>query len=650
MITMTDISQPLVIADNLVKIYKVADLEVVALQGLDIEVAEGEIIALVGPSGAGKSTLLNVIGGLDVPSAGVVQVAGLDLLQMKERDRIIYKRQSVGFVWQQPARNLLTYLSARENVELPMMLNGVKGKKRRQRALELLEMVDLLDRSEFSPDRLSGGQQQRVALAVALANNPRLILGDELTGQVDSESALQVYESLRRINEAFGTTIILVTHDPQVAGLVDRVIAIRDGRTSTEIRRQRGSDGAHGEEWVILDRVGRLQIPEVFVEKLNLHDRVKVRLEEDHVSVWASGETLRTTIINETTKEKRIGAIDFDKTRDEIPGAEIQVEELWRVFPVSGGEVHAVQDVSFTIPSGVVAVVKGRSGSGKTSLLNLIAGLDEPTSGTVLFDGRDLSMMNSREKIQLRRRKIGFVYQTFGLLPYLSAGENVQVPLRLVRAKRKYRQERVYKMLDLVGLGKRIDHRTYELSGGEQQRVAIARALVNQPSLLFADEPTGQLDTVTGLNVIRLLREITNQVGITVLIASHDPNVHTAADIVFELADGKLISVHDIRSDPEIIKTLEYSRELIRAGQRDLAHRKLLELLKHNPNIEEAWHLLSYLFKEREKKIYALEQVLRINPQNFDAVSRLKEISIKVEKIPEDMVKPIPPFTTTENW
>ncbi|MCJ7535059.1 MAG: ABC transporter ATP-binding protein, partial [Anaerolineales bacterium] len=264
--------------NNLVKIYKIADLEVVALQGLDLTVSKGDILALVGPSGAGKSTLLNVIGGLDTPSAGKVQVANYDLLAMKDRQRVTYKREMVGFVWQQPSRNLLPYLSAKENVELPMMLNKTSSADRSKRANELLGIVGLANRSDFRPNQLSGGQQQRVAIAVALANNPPLLLGDEMTGQIDSQSAAEVFATLHRVHEAFNTTIILVTHDPLVSGLVDRVIAIRDGRTSTEIRRHRDelSGDVDEEEWVILDQAGRLQLPKSYVDSLALKERVKV--------------------------------------------------------------------------------------------------------------------------------------------------------------------------------------------------------------------------------------------------------------------------------------------------------------------------------------------------------------------------------------
>jgi peptide/nickel transport system ATP-binding protein len=539
--------QPFVLCDNLVKIYKVADLEVVALQGLDLEVLSGETMALVGPSGSGKSTLLNVIGGLDMPSAGGVWVRELDLLRMGRRARERYKRTVVGFVWQQPGRNLLPYLSARENVELPMLLNHASGRKRRNRAQELLEMVGLAERMVFRPERLSGGEQQRVAVAVALANNPPLLLADEPTGQIDSESAGQLFESLRRINQAYGTTIIVVTHDPLVARRVDRVVAIRDGRTSTEIRRRRDANGemTHEEEWVILDQAGRLQLPRPYVENLDMRERVKVRLEPDHVSVWPHAEGQR--IVGALTGEaamRQIGQLSHLIRRDRGPRSDVAVTtaDLWRTFEVGVEKVHAVRDISLGIPAGCMAVIKGRSGSGKTTLLNLLAGLDEPSAGSVTVNGRPLAELSPQEKIALRRQEIGFVHQTFGLLPFLSVEENVEVPLRLLRLSRRERRGRTAEALELVGLAERARHRTYELSGGEQQRVAIARALVNRPALILADEPTGQLDTLTGTAIIDLFREVVKQTGITVVIASHDPKVHQVADWVYELQDGRLVA------------------------------------------------------------------------------------------------------------
>jgi putative ABC transport system ATP-binding protein len=219
------------------------------------------------------------------------------------------------------------------------------------------------------------------------------------------------------------------------------------------------------------------------------------------------------------------------------------LKDLRRIFEVGAEQVHAVDGVSLEIPAGLVVAVKGPSGSGKTTLMNLIAGLDEPTAGTVLVNGRELSGMSNKERIELRRREIGFVFQTFGLLPFLSARENVETPLRLIKASSQERRQRTDNVLEMVGLLDRASHRTYELSGGEQQRVALARALANRPPLILADEPTGQLDTATGHQIIELLRYIVTETGITVVIASHDPKVIEAVDRVYSLQDGRLLEV-----------------------------------------------------------------------------------------------------------
>jgi ABC-type lipoprotein export system ATPase subunit len=281
----------MIVCDNLVKIYKIANLEVVALQGLDLVVEPGEFIALVGASGSGKSTLMHILGGLDVPSAGRAVVAGHVLGDMDGRDRTAYRRRVIGFVWQQTARNLFAYLTARQNVELPMLLNGVGRRKREERATELLARVGLSERGDHRPERLSGGEQQRVAIAVALANEPAALFADEPTGELDSVTAGEVFNLMRTVNQELGVTIVVVTHDPLVNEQVSRTIAIRDGRTSTETLRRRSvsQTGGHhviSEEYAVLDRVGRLQLPRAHVDALGLEQRVRLELEPDHIGVW----------------------------------------------------------------------------------------------------------------------------------------------------------------------------------------------------------------------------------------------------------------------------------------------------------------------------------------------------------------------------
>ncbi|WP_447040464.1 ABC transporter ATP-binding protein [Streptomyces sp. DSM 118878] len=273
----------LVVCDNLVRIYRTDEVEVQALQGLDLVVADGECVALVGASGSGKSTLLSILSGLDLPTAGRVRVAGHDLLAMGRRERLEYRRRTVGFVWQQTGRNLLPHLTALENVALPMRYARVPRRTRGERAAELLGVLGVAHCRDRRPGELSGGEQQRVAVAVATANSPRVLLADEPTGELDTAGGEEVFAALRRANEELGATVLVVTHDPLVSGQVRRTVRIRDGRTSAETLRE---EGGAGEEFTVLDRTGRLQLPGDLVERYGLRGRVRLTAETGHVGIW----------------------------------------------------------------------------------------------------------------------------------------------------------------------------------------------------------------------------------------------------------------------------------------------------------------------------------------------------------------------------
>src|SRR5450756_520604 len=281
----------LIMCDNLVRIYQSDKIEVQALQGLDLLVTNGEMVAIVGASGSGKSTLLNVLSGLDLPTAGRARVGDWDLLSMSHADRLRYRRSVVGFVWQQTSRNLLPYLSAIENVMLPMAFAGLGAKARRRRAAELLDALEMGEKAKRRPGQLSGGEQQRVAIAVALANRPQVLFADEPTGELDSVTGEDVFAALRSANRDLGATVVIVTHDAAVATQVQRTVAIRDGRTSSEVVRstevdEHGQSSVIAREYAVLDRSGRMQLPTDYRLALGLENRVRLELEPDHVGVW----------------------------------------------------------------------------------------------------------------------------------------------------------------------------------------------------------------------------------------------------------------------------------------------------------------------------------------------------------------------------
>lgn len=284
----------IIVCENLVKIYKTKEIEVLALQGLDLAIQKGELMAIIGNSGSGKSTFLNMIGGLDRPSAGKLFVDGKDLFKLNEKELVEYKRKTVGFVWQNNARNLIPYLTASQNIQLPMVF---ANKMKKKKALELLELVGMSHRKDSKLRQLSGGEQQRIAIALALANEPKILLADEPTGSVDTNTSNYILDVFRKINEELGTTVVIVTHDQQLAKKVNRVVAIRDGKTSSELIIRKNlkeelenvegftQEGVQ-EEYVVLDRAGRLQLPSEMLKKLELSgNKIKVEYEDGKIII-----------------------------------------------------------------------------------------------------------------------------------------------------------------------------------------------------------------------------------------------------------------------------------------------------------------------------------------------------------------------------
>jgi putative ABC transport system ATP-binding protein len=275
---------------DLVRIFSAEGVEVQALQGLNLSVEKGELTAIVGASGSGKSTLLSILSGLDVPTAGSARVAGRDLLTMTRPERTQYRRSTVGFVFQQTSHNLVPYLTVAENVAVPLAVARRPARDRAARVTDLLGVLGISELADRVPAEISGGQQQRAAIAVALANDPEVLFADEPTGELDEANSALVLEAMRDVNERLGVTVLIVTHDSAVSSHVRRTVQIRDGRTSTEVLRSTSTDDAGVEqhlarEFAVLDRVGRLQLPEEYLTTLGLKDRVRLELEPTHVEI-----------------------------------------------------------------------------------------------------------------------------------------------------------------------------------------------------------------------------------------------------------------------------------------------------------------------------------------------------------------------------
>ena len=272
---------PYIECDGLVKIYKTDELEVMALQGLDFEIEKGEIMAVIGKSGSGKSTLMNIIGGLERPTAGRIMVDGINLADMTEQQMNEYRKQKVGFVWQKSSRNMLGYLTAQDNIINAMSFSKRSYTEKKRRSKMLLKMVGLEDKCKSYPNQMSGGEQQRVAIAIALANEPEILLADEPTGAVDTKTSDHIQELFRHLNKKLGITIIIVTHDNRLAERVDRAVMISDGKISSE---RRGTEA----EYTVLDKARRLQLSSDMLEDAGIDsNRVKVEVKNGKIMISA---------------------------------------------------------------------------------------------------------------------------------------------------------------------------------------------------------------------------------------------------------------------------------------------------------------------------------------------------------------------------
>jgi ABC-type lipoprotein export system ATPase subunit len=512
-------SDPYIYLDHVYKMHRVATTGVAALGGVTLRIPEGSFTAIVGPSGAGKSSILNLIGGVEIPTAGTVWVDGRDIQLLDDRERSAFRREKIGFLWQGAAKNLVPYLTAAQNVELPLILSGVGAAGCRDRSTELLDRLGLAARATFLPQALSGGEQQRVALAVALANRPSVVLADEPTAEIDTLGARVVVQLLREACEDQSTTVVMATHDLVASAAADMAYRLIDGRL-------RVSGGT-----ARVDHRGQLTLPPRAAALGLLSTDVEVELENDEIRLRPGSTPPRS-------EPATVPPSVVSEEAGSVGEAVLSATGLGRTYGRAAA-VIALADVSLSVAAGELVVLMGPSGSGKSTLMGLLAGLDQPDAGRVSWEGRPLAEIPEAELARLRATRFGVIFQGFGLFPSLSALENVVLPLLMAGTRPQVAVETATEWLDRFGLGGRLDHRLNELSAGQQQRVAVARGIANGQQVVLADEPTAELDERSGSVVLEALHDVALRGG-AVLIATHDPWVLQRADRAIIMRDGRI--------------------------------------------------------------------------------------------------------------
>jgi ABC-type lipoprotein export system ATPase subunit len=496
------------------RVHSTPEGDAAALQGLSLRVADGEVLTVLGPSGSGKSTLLRLLAGLDRPSAGLVRVYGEDVGKLPSRRLARYRSTLLGYADQHYGRALAPELTARDLVALQLGLRGTTRSERFARADELLERVGLAAKRDRRPTELSGGEQQRVALCAALAHRPKVFLADEPTGELDAETADQVYDMLNELVREHRCTTVIVSHDPESARIADRIVRIRDGRVSEEW----GRDGEESDT-IVVGRGGWLRLPEELLLRAGIGEKATARFDHGGVVVTPTGTS------NRLLQAASAPAPALEIARNRLVQAPVAHA---RGVTRSYGETVALRPVDLELHGGQLHAITGPSGSGKTTLLHLLAGLELPDAGTVAVDGVELTALDRAGRAAVRRASIAYVGQQVGLVPHLSALENVELVLSL----RGLDGGRLAALaaLESVGLGERATQRVARLSQGERARVAIARAFVSKPKLLLADEPTSRLDGANAISVAILLARLARETGAAVACATHDPLVIEQAE------------------------------------------------------------------------------------------------------------------------
>jgi ABC-type lipoprotein export system ATPase subunit len=511
-------------ARDLFYLYRSPSGDVAALRGLSLELAQGETIAALGPSGSGKSTLLALAAGFLRPSSGELVVLGEHLERTSRRDAALLRRRQIGIVRQHYHRALPHELTVEEIVALPSRLLGEHLGNERKYVAGLLARAGLSDRAGARPSELSGGEQQRVALCAALAKQPRLLLADEPTGELDAETRDEVVDLLIELTADTDAAALIVTHDPEVAARAQRTIHVRDGRLAAE-----GTD----RPVLIVDDQGWVRLPTGLRRQAKIGERVRAQASLGKIELLAEASDVEKDPGAAHEAGDPAPAPAGTSGGEQADGAAVVLDRVIKRY--GDPDPKPVIDLTWTAGAARFHVVAGPSGSGKTTLLNLIAALDRPDSGEITIASQRIDQLSPDDAADFRERNVGYLSQHSTLIDYMSARENVELALTFRGHGRVEARAEAEQWLEWVGLGKLADRPANHLSGGEQRRVALARALAPMPALLIADEPTAHLDQLAGRNVIRLLQDAVRDHGTTIIAASHDPDVLAATNDVLNL-------------------------------------------------------------------------------------------------------------------
>jgi len=579
----------MIVTKDLIKVFydPVTELKVSALRGLDMYIKEGDVASIIGPSGAGKSTLIKILCGLEKPSGGTVLIDNINIAELSEKQMRQFRYHRMGIVNQFVGQNLLSSLTLEQNILLPMKMKFMARELARKKLEELLQVLHLEKIRKNPMTKVSGGEAMRTSIGVALAKNPRLLLLDEPTGQLDTLNTNDIIDTLRELNDDFGTTILVVTHDLRFRNAFKRSYIIRDGRlvgVNTDLDR--------GElEFILRPQESNLQSMIDSSQFIRLPDEVYVAGNYKHIVEFDIHPSKKFSILfnpNETdldeiqdilkrmedftpaTKDEpanggatRIGGQvsfseikpilehQFNYPKKSIPV--INVENLHKSFP-AGKTVHEViKGVSFTVDQGDFVVISGKSGAGKTTLMNVISGVENPDEGSILIKDFDVVHGNQKDIADFRFHEIAMINQVNNLFSQYTVHENMVIP-RVFDTNQKLEIDDLFSISEDVEIDHKVNQYAAELSAGERQRAALAVALARKSPIIFADEPSANLDSRLARNIISLMMEKCEQYGTTIIMSTHDLSLVRPGFRLIKLEDGKIID--DFRVTPDRLKEI----------------------------------------------------------------------------------------------